>query len=120
RVYGCTSIPAHFFVLDAATGAELLKLDAKIPAFSSPALAGDRAYFGSYNGRLTAVDLTNGTVVGQYATPAALANSAGALTAEGGFNPKEMFTSDFFENMYVTGAKLLSLGSFVSSPVVAD
>lgn len=42
------------------------------------------------------------------------------LTAEGAFNPKVMFTSDWFETMYVSGAKLLSLGSIVSSPIVAN
>jgi outer membrane protein assembly factor BamB len=120
RVYGCTSIPAFFFALDAATGAELYKLDVRLPAFSSPALAGDIACFGSFNGTLYAVDLKAEKIAWEFQTDAAKQNAAGALTADGGFNKAVVFTSGFYENMYVSADRLLSLGSILSSPVVAD
>lgn len=118
RVYACTSIPAYFFALDARTGAEVFKTPVKIPAFSSPALAGGRAYFGSFNGKLYAADLATGQIAWEFQTAAAKQNARQALTPEGDFNPKVMFTSDFFESMFAAVDSLFSLGAIVSSPAV--
>jgi eukaryotic-like serine/threonine-protein kinase len=118
RVYCNTSIPAVFFALDAATGREVYQVDLKLPAFSSPALAGNRAYVGSFNGKLYAIDVSSGKIAWEFQTAASKANAQGALTAEGGFNPAVLFTSRFFDDMYVSGNRLLSLGAIVSSPVV--
>jgi eukaryotic-like serine/threonine-protein kinase len=120
RVYCNTSIPAVFFALDAATGKEIYKVDLKIPAFSSPALAGELAYVGSFNGKLYAIDLAAGKIAWEFQTEAAKKDAFGVLTPEGGFNPKAVFTSRLYENMYVSADRLFSLGSILSSPAVAD
>ncbi len=120
RVYCNTSIPAFFFALDAHSGQEIYKVDLQIPAFSSPALAGDLAYVGSFNGKLYAVDVAAGKIAWEFQTEAAKRNIAGALTPEGGFNPAILFTSRDFQDMYVSGAHLFSLGSILSSPTVVD
>ncbi len=120
RVYATTSIPSVFFVLDAATGKELLKTDVKAPAFSSLALAGNLAYFGNFGGSLYAVDVTDGKVVWVFQTPAAKANANGYLKEDGSLEFGKLFTAQYFEDMYAAGVKLFSLGAIVSSPAVAD
>ena len=55
-VYAATSDSSRFFALDARTGRLRFNFDAKAYVFSSPALAGKLAYFGSHNGKLYAVD----------------------------------------------------------------
>lgn len=120
RVYCNTSIPAVFFALDAATGAELYKVDLKVPAFSSPALAGGMAYVGSFNGTLTAIDLAAGKAAWEFRTEGNRKNALGVLTAEGTFNSAVVFNSGFYENMFATADRLFSLGSIVASPVVQD
>jgi eukaryotic-like serine/threonine-protein kinase len=117
-VYFGTSIPAYFVALDATTGKERFKFDARVPVFGSPAIAGDRAYFGSFNGSLYAVDLRDGTLAWEFQTEAAKKNVLGALTADGKLNSPSVFTANSFEDMYAAGVKLFSLGAIVSSPVV--
>lgn len=118
RVYACTSIPAYFFALDAQTGAEIYMTGVKIPAFSSPAVAGSRAYFGSFNGKLYAADLATGRIAWEFQTEAAKQNVRQALTPDGDFNPAVMFRSDSFESMFAAVDSLFSLGAIVSSPAV--
>lgn len=119
-VYFGTSIPAFFVGLDAATGRERFKFDAHVPVFSSPAIAGDLAYFGSFNGSLYAVDLKDGTLAWEFKTPAARENALGILKPDGSWEIGKVFTAKFFEDMYRASNKLFSLGAIVSSPTVAD
>jgi outer membrane protein assembly factor BamB len=120
HVYCNTSIPAFFFALDAKTGQEQFKIDLKVPAFSSPALAGGLAYVGSFSGKFYAIDLATGKIAWVFQTDAAKQNALGVLTAEGNLNFKTVFTSNFYENMYLDGARLFSLGSVLSSPAVGS
>jgi len=115
-----TSIPAFFVALDAQTGQERFKLDARVPVFGSPAVAGGLAYFGSFNGSLYAVNLADGKLAWEFQTDAAKKNALGALTADGKLNYPVVFTSNSFEDMYAASVKLFSLGSIVSSPAVVD
>ncbi len=117
-VYFGTSIPAFFVGLNAATGQERFKFDAHVPVFSSPAIAGGLAYFGSFNGSLYAVDLKDGRPVWEFKTEAAQKNALGILKSDGGWNLDQVFTSRFFEDMYHASVRLFSLGAIVSSPVV--
>lgn len=119
RVYSTTSEPAYLFAHDAATGKELYRTDVKAPAFSSMTLAGNLAYFGTFAGSLLAVDPAEGKVVWTFRTPAAQANAAGYLKADGALDFGKVFTMQYFEDMYVGGAKLFALGAIVSSPVVS-
>ena len=117
-VYFGTSIPAFFIALDAETGQERFKFDARAPVFSSPAVAGGLACFGSFNGSLYAVDLKDGTLAWEFQTGAAKKNALGAIGADGKLDLAVVFTSNSFEDMYAASVKLFSLGSIVSSPVV--
>ena len=82
-VYFGTSIPAFFIALDAETGKERFKFDARAPVFSSPAVAGGLACFGSFNGSLYAVNLKDGKLAWEFQTGAAKKNALGAIGADG-------------------------------------
>jgi eukaryotic-like serine/threonine-protein kinase len=117
-VYFGTSDPAFFVALDARTGKERFKSDAHVPVFSSPAVAGGLAYFGSFNGSLYAVNLKDGKLAWEFQTESAKKNAPAYLAADGHINNAAVFLSSFFEDMYHASTKLFSLGSIVSSPVV--
>ena len=51
-----------------ARGRLKFNFDAKSYVFSSAALAGDLAYFGSHNGRLYAVDTSTGQLAWEFQT----------------------------------------------------
>ena len=117
-VYVGASIPANFFALDAATGKLRYQLDMHFPVFSSAAIAGDMAYFGAYNGKLSALDLTTGKIAWEFQTEAGKKNARGVIAPDGNMNFKVVFRTDFFEEMYRDGEKLYELGSILSSPAV--
>lgn len=120
RVYASTSIPAMFFAVDAKTGAEIYRVDLKVPAFSSPILAGNLAYVGSFNGKLFAVDLTTQKIAWEFQTAASKANARGTIAENGELNYAALFPSAFYEKMIVAVDRLFELGAIVSSPAVAD
>ena len=118
-VYFGTSIPALFVALDARTGKELYRTTLPLPVFSSPALAGDLACFGSFNGSLYAADLKTGKVAWEFRTDAAKKNSGAYFKADGSPDFGALFQSRFFEiGSFGAGVRLFSLGAIVSSPVV--
>jgi outer membrane protein assembly factor BamB len=117
-LYVGASIPARFFAIEADTGKLRYQLDTKFPVFSSAAVAGDMAYFGSDNGKLYALDLGAGKVAWEFQTEAGKKNGLGVIAPDGNMNFKVIFRTDFFEEMYRDGEKLYSLGSILSSPVV--
>jgi outer membrane protein assembly factor BamB len=117
-VYFGTSIPAFFIALDAATGKERHKFDAHVPVFSSPALAGGLAYFGSFSGKFYAVDVNDEKLAWQFQTEASAKLAPMYLAADGTINYPVVFKSNFFEDMTRAGARLFELGAIVSSPVV--
>ena len=119
RVYSATSDPAYFFAHDAVTGKEIYRTQVKAPAFSSPTLAGARAYFGTFGGSIYAVDTADGKVVWTFQTAAAKANAGGYLKPDGFIDFTKIYTSAFFEDMYAGGAKLFSLGAILSTPAVS-
>jgi outer membrane protein assembly factor BamB len=118
RVYAATSIPAMFFALDARTGEEIYRVDLKVPAFSSPTLAGNRAYVGSFSGKLFAIDVRAGKVAWEFQTAAAKANVRQALTPSGELNGAVLFPVNFFEKMFTAVDSLFELGAILSSPLV--
>lgn len=119
-VYASTSIPPMVFACDAKTGAELFRVELKAPAFSSPTLAGDLAYVGSFDGKLTAIDVAAKKIAWVFQTPAAKENTRRALTAEGDLNFPVLFPSDDFETMFAAVHALFSIGAITSSPAIAD
>jgi len=120
-VYVGTSDSSRFMALDAKTGRLRFNFDAKAYIFSSAAIAGDQAYFGSHNGKLYAVDLKSGKLAWEFQTVAAKADPLKLLAPDGGLN-REAFTPIFgdFEDMYIDTYRYMSIGAIVSSPAVAD
>lgn len=101
-LYVGASIPGNFYSLDEATGKPRYQLDMKFPVFSSAAVAGGLAYFGSDNGTLHALDLTTGKIVWEFQTEAGKKNSLGVIAADGNMNFKVIFRTDFFEGCTAT------------------
>lgn len=118
-VYAATSDSSRFFALDAKTGRLRFNVDAKAYVFSSPALAGRLAYFGSHNGKLYAVDATTGAPAWEFQTEASRKNADGLLQPDGRLN-RDAFTPVFgdFQDMYIDFSRFVSLGAFFGSPTV--
>jgi outer membrane protein assembly factor BamB len=119
-VYFGTSIPPAFYALDAESGEPRLKLDLPVLIFSSTALSGPMAYFGSFDGKLHAIDLEKGAEAWQFQTEASKQDADDILQPDGAVNFGAIFSSSFFEDSYLAARKLFSVGSILSSPAVQD
>jgi len=117
-VFAGTSIPSAFGALEINTGRPRFVLDARFLVFSSPAIATGTAYFGSFNGKLYAVNTKTGQFIWEFQTQAGRKDPLGVVGADGRPDFKTAFRSQFYEDMYRAGERLFSLGSIVSSPVV--
>ncbi len=120
KVYYGTSIPPFFVGLNAADGTEAVKAPMPLMVFSSPALAGGKAYVGSFDGCLYEIDLAAGKVTASFRTAASGANFAGMCNADGSINFGAIFHGDDYEEMYRSGRILFDLGAILSSPTLAD
>lgn len=118
-VFTATSDSSRFMALDAKSGRLRFNFDAKAFVFSSPALAGGLAIFGSHNGRLYAVDAGNGELAWQFQTEASKADPLKVLTPEGEFSP-DAFSPVFgdFQDMYLAFYRFVTIGGIMSSPAV--
>lgn len=118
-VYVGTSDSSRFMALDARTGRLRFNLDAKSYVFSSAALAGGLAYFGSHNGRVYAVDATSGSLVSTWQTPASKTDPMKVLNGDGSLD-RAGFPPVFhdFQDMYIDFYRYVSIGAIMSSPAV--
>jgi outer membrane protein assembly factor BamB len=120
KVMFTTSDSLKFVVLDAATGAIRLTLPNKIYAFSSPAVVGDRAWFGTFDGKFHAVDLKSEQYVDDFTISSAARNDRDILDADGKLN-RAVWRGDTLDDVIVAlRTKVFALGSILSSPAVAD
>jgi outer membrane protein assembly factor BamB len=121
RVYFATSDSGLFEVVDAKSGERVFDIDFRHwPMFSSPAIAGERAYIGSHDGRLLAIDLAGREPAWAFETDGAKRAGA-AWTKDDGTPAYERAFSDFFYDDMVAGTyRMLSGGAVLASPVVAD
>jgi len=120
KVYFATSDSGLFYALDAKSGAETFSLKLTWPTFASPAIAGDRLYLGSEDGKLRAIDLKTQKLAGEFQTEGSQKNLAALSSANGTPNYAAVFSENFYENMVMGVNKLFSVGMILSSPVVAD
>jgi outer membrane protein assembly factor BamB len=121
KVYFGTSDSGKFYEMDGKTGALIFSLDFKTwPMFSSPALVGDWAYFGSHIGKLYAIDLKTQKVGWAFEMPGATANAAAYVKADGSPNYEAAFFDFFYDDMVSGVQKMMAMGTILSSPVVAD
>ncbi len=120
KVVFATSDSSLFHVLDADTGKSIAKQQAKALMFASPAIAKGIVYQGVVNGTLEARDLYTGELIWDYQTDASRENKAWALTSDRRFNVPMLFRRDNGEAQILSVALELSVGSFLSSPLVAN
>lgn len=120
-IYYTTSDSHRFQALDADSGKVLYWLPTSVYSFSSPAIAGTRAYFGTFDGQLHAVDLDKHSYVGAFATPGFAANGPRYLGPDGGLKSEGIWTGDTLDDMIVDiRTKVFSMGSILSSAAVQD
>lgn len=117
-VYVGSPIPGIFRAVDVKSANARYQLDARMMIFSSPSVARGMAYFGSFNGKLYAVDLKTGQFAWEFQTQAGKKDVLGVTGPDGRPDFKTLFRSRFYEDMYRAGERLFSLGSIVSSPAV--
>jgi eukaryotic-like serine/threonine-protein kinase len=118
-VYVGTSDSSRFMAIDARNGRLKWNFDAKAYIFSSAALTGELAYFGSHSGKLYAVDTRTGSLAWEFQTEGAKADPMKMLNADGGLN-REAFKPVFgdFQDMYIDFYRFVSVGAIMGSPTV--
>lgn len=119
-VYFPTSDGTRFKALEAASGRVLFDLTNKAVSFSSPAVSNGLAYFGSSDGRLHAVDVKNGTMKAEFQTDGSRLNSPKYVDAQGRIISSALYPDNTLDGMIIGLDRMFSLGSILSSPVVAD
>jgi outer membrane protein assembly factor BamB len=120
-VYYTTSDSFRFLALDAATGKVQYALPTGIYGFSSPAIAGSHAYFGTFDGQLHDVDLKRRAYAGAFATPGFTANGPRFLGPDGRLKSEAVWSGPTLDESIVDmHTKLFSMGSILSSPAVQD
>jgi outer membrane protein assembly factor BamB len=119
-LYYVTSDSLKFEALDAATGKELYSLPNGTYAFSSPTIAGGKAYFGTFGGVLYAVELTQRRFENTFATPGHRSNKEKFLTEAGQLKPDLWVGETLEDAVMALRTKLFTLGSILSTPCVHD
>ncbi len=120
RIYFATSDTATFYALDARSGKQVFTLKFHFPFFSSPAIAGNTAYIGSHNGKLIAINLATGARAWEFQTDASRQKLSAFSKPDGSPNYSAAFASDFYDDVIVGVTRMQSVGTILSSPVVAD
>lgn len=120
RVYFPTSDGQRFKAVEAATGKVVYDRTLSAVSFSSPALAGNRLVFGTSDGLLHLLDRDTGNTVASFQTEGHRLNKGKYLDAKG-----QMIGAALYPDMTLEGAiigldRMFSLGSILSSPVVAE
>ena len=119
-VYFPTSDGRRFKALDVATGAVRIDLQNKAVSFSSPALAGDVAFYGTSDGFLNAVNLRDGTLLTRFQTDGSKENAPRLLDDNGLIRTALLYPDRTLDGMMIGMRGMMTLGSVLSSPVVAD
>jgi outer membrane protein assembly factor BamB len=119
-VYYTTSDSHRFQAIDAVSGKILYWLPTNIYAFSSPAIAGSHAYFGTFDGQLHDVDLKKHAYAGAFATPGFSANGPRFLAPDGKLKDEIWSGPTLDDSIVDIHTKLFSMGSILSSPVVQN
>lgn len=119
-VYFPTSDGTRFKALDAATGAVKFDLQNKAVSFSSPAIAGEVAFYGTSDGYLNAVSLRDGSLLARFQTDGSKENGARYTDETGRMRTATMYPDRTLDGMMIGMRTMMTLGSVLSSPVVAD
>jgi outer membrane protein assembly factor BamB len=119
-VYFPTSDGTRFKALDAATGAVRFNLENLAVSFSSPALVGHLAIYGTSDGWLNAVDVRTGTVAARFQTDGSKENGPRFTDENGRLRTGLMYPDRTLDGMMMGMRTMQTLGSVLSSPVVMD
>jgi outer membrane protein assembly factor BamB len=117
-VYFPTADGMRFKALDAASGALKYNIENKAISFSSPAIVNDVVYLGSSDGWLHAFDLATGTTKAEFQSDGSKENAAKYIDEKG--HMTGLYPDFTLDGMIIGVHRMFTLGSFVSSPVVAD
>jgi eukaryotic-like serine/threonine-protein kinase len=117
-VYFPTSDGTRFKALDAATGTVRFDLQNNAVSFSSPALAGDVAFYGTSDGYLNAVGLKDGKLIAQFRTEGSKEHGPRYTDENGRLRTQLMYPDRTLDGMMIGMRTMMTLGSVLSSPVV--
>jgi outer membrane protein assembly factor BamB len=121
KVYFATSDSGLIYAVNAKSGAVVFSLGFKgWPFFSSPAIAANTLYIGSWSGALSAVDLEKQRIAWTFRTDLAKKNGPLYTKPDGAPDYAPAYASDFYDDMVVGYTKMMSVGSILSSPVIVD
>lgn len=118
-VYFPTSDGRRFKAVEAATGAVKIDLQNVAVSFSSPAIAGEVAFYGTSDGYLNAVGIRDGKLKARFQTDGSKENGARYTGEDGVLKTGPMYPDGTLDGMVIGMRTLMSLGSVLSSPVVA-
>jgi outer membrane protein assembly factor BamB len=118
-VYFPTSDGTQFKAITISTGALKWRTVNKAVSFSSPAIAGNMVYFGAHDGWLRALDLQTGAVAREFQTEGNKQNAAKYVSADGTLNYPAIYLDRSLEGIFAGIDRMHSLGSVLSSPVIA-
>ena len=120
RVCFPTSDGQRFKVAAAATGALLTDVEMPAISFSSPAVAGEVAFFGTSDGWLRGVDLRTGREVAAFQSEGRREHGTQYLDARGRLDAAALYPARTLDGMILGVDRMLGLGAILSSPVIAD
>lgn len=123
-VYYTTSDERKFYAVDAKTGNVRFTVGYGTFAYSSPSIAGNVAYFGSFDGRLYGVDIYSGKIVARFSTDASARQLQAHLDASGNLDFASFYRGDgtvsypTLEDTILTLNALYDLGSIAGTPAM--
>ena len=118
-VYFPTSDGTRFKALDAPTGAIKFDLQNLAVSFSSPAIAGDVAYYGTSDGWLNAVGIADGKIRARFQTDGSKANGSRYTDSTGRMQTASMYPDRTLDGIMIGMRTMMTLGSVLSSPTIA-
>jgi outer membrane protein assembly factor BamB len=119
-VYFPTSDGQRFKALDAATGAVRFDVETKAISFSSPAIVNQTLYFGTSDGWLHAMDAATGATTAEFQSDGSKENAAKYIDKAGHIRSDALYPDFTHDGMVVGLHRMFTLGSMLSSPVVAN
>jgi outer membrane protein assembly factor BamB len=113
-----TSDSRKFRVLDRNSGDLIYGLQLGSFTFSSPIIAGDFCYFGSYNGTFYGIDLMKREIAWNYQTRESAEDQHDILNEDLSVNLQKIFTGPTPADMKRGIDYLASVGAIISTPVI--
>ncbi len=119
-VYFATSDGRRFKALDVRTGALRFDLANKAISFSSPALAGSIAFYGTSDGWVRGVDIRTGAFSAHFQTDGSREHGAQWTDSSGVLQTGGMYPDRTLDGMMIGMRTMMTVGSVLSSPTIAD